>query len=162
MKPPVAALGAALAAVLAVASVAASAQVATGPGVRRPDIKVKNAWIALPPRGLNSAAAYMDIINGGDQTDHLLGVSCTCSAKAELHEMSVTGGIMRMRPVTGGLEIRPAGEARLAPQGQHLMLMGLKQPLRPGEPVPLTLRFEHAGKVTAEALVQAPPFGGVE
>jgi copper(I)-binding protein len=156
MRSVKAVLGAALAAALAVAPVAASAQVATGPGVHRPDIKVTNAWIALPPNGLNSATAYMDITNGGEKTDTLLGVSCTCAARAELHEMTTVGGIMRMRPATGGLELQPAGEARLAPHGEHLMLMGLKQPLRVGEPVPLTLRFEHAGKVTVEALVTAP------
>jgi periplasmic copper chaperone A len=170
MRPAIAVLGAvpgvvlaaAFAAALVVTPVAAGAQVAVGPDFARGDIKVKNAWIALPPKGLTSAVAYMDLINGGAKTDRLLGAACTCSARAELHEMSVAGGIMRMRPAQGGLEIRPAGEARLAPGGEHLMLMGLKQPLHAGEPVPLTLQFEHAGKVTVEALVKVPPAGGME
>jgi periplasmic copper chaperone A len=158
-----AALGAAFAAALAVAPVASGAQVARTPDIARTqDIRVKNAWIPLPPKGLTSAAAYMDIVNSGPQTDRLLGAACSCAARAELHEMSVAGGVMRMRPTQGGLEIRPTGEARLAPHGEHLMLMGLKQPLHVGEPVPLTLQFQHAGKVTVEALVKAPPFGGME
>jgi len=155
-----AALGAALAAALAVAPVASGQVVRHLP--RTPDIKVKAAWIPLPPNGVATAAAYMDIINGGEQSDRLLGAACSCSARAELHEMSMSGGVMRMRPAQGGLVIPPAGEARLAPHGEHLMLMGLKQPLHPGEPVPLTLQFEHAGKVTVEVLVKAPPFGGME
>lgn len=162
MRPAISALAAAFAAVLAVAPVASRAQVAHGPDIHRPNIKVKSAWIPLPPKGLTNAAAYMDIMNGGSDVDRLLGVSCSCAAKVELHEMSMAGGVMRMRAAPNGLEVPPVGELRLAPHGEHLMLMGLKRPLRAGEPVPLTLQFEHAGKVTVEALVKTPPLGGME
>ena len=90
---------------------------------------------------MTNAVVFMDIVNGGQQTDRLLGAACNCAARVELHEMSMAGGIMRMRPAAAGLEIPPAGAVRLAPQGPHLMLMGLKQPLHPGQPVPLTLQF---------------------
>ena len=155
MRPAFTALGAALAAVLAVASAAQA---------RAADIVVREAWIPLPPNGLTNAVVFMDIVNGGERTDRLLGAACNCAARVELHEMSTAGGIMRMRPAAAGLEIPPAGAVRLAPpQGAHLMLMGLKQPLHAGEPVPLTLQFEHAGKVTVEALVRAPPaLGGTQ
>ena len=153
MRPVKTALAAAFAAVLAVAS--------AGPALAG-DIQIRTAWIPLPPKGMTSGVAYMDIINGGKQTDRLVGAACSCAARVELHEMSGVGGVMRMRPAATGIEIRPAGALRLAPHGEHLMLMGLKQPLRVGEPVPITLQFEHAGKVTAEALVRNRLLGGME
>jgi periplasmic copper chaperone A len=166
MRPAMAALGAvlgaALGAALAVAPVASGAQeVHTRDMARTADIRARDAWIPLPPNGITNAAVFMDLVNGGPQTDRLLGAACNCAARVELHEMSMDGGIMRMRPASAGIGIPPAGALRLAPQGPHLMLLGLKQPLHPGQPVPLTLQFQHAGKVTVEALVRTPPAPGV-
>jgi hypothetical protein len=162
MRPPVAGFAAALAIACAVAPVASRAQAArTQDMARTADIRAREAWIPLPPNGMTNAAVFMDIVNGGPQTDRLLGAACNCAARVELHEMSMTGGIMRMRPAAAGIGIPPAGGLRLAPQGPHLMLMGLKQPLHPGQPVPVTLQFQHAGKVTVEALVKTPPAPGV-
>ena len=160
-KAVVAALAAALAAALV--PVASDAQTASPRNLapRTPDIKVKGAWIPLPPKGMTNAAAYMTLINGGQFTDRLLGAACNCAARVELHEMSTAGGVMRMRPAAG-IVLPPVGQVTLAPHGEHLMLTGLKQPLRAGQPVPITLQFEHAGKVTVEALVRSPPLGGME
>lgn len=152
-----AALATALATVLAAAPVASAAQTARAPDFpRSADIKVRDAWIPLPPNGMTNAVVLMYVLNAGQRTDRLLGAACNCAARVELHEMSTVGGIMRMRPAAAGLEIPPAGTLRLASQGAHLMLIGLKQPLHPGQPVPVTLEFEHAGKVTVEALVRSP------
>jgi copper(I)-binding protein len=163
MRPALAVLATALAAALAVAPVVSGAQTARPSDIpRTPDIKVRDAWIPLPPNGMTNAVVLMYILNGGQRTDRLLGAACNCAARVELHEMSTTGGIMRMRPAAAGLEIPPAGTLRLASQGAHLMLIGLKQPLHPGQPVPVTLEFEHAGKVTVEALVRGSRFGAME
>jgi copper(I)-binding protein len=154
---------AALGAVLSSAALgAALAVVSAAPAQAADHIQVRNAWIPLPPKGLTTGVAYMDIVNGAPITDRLVGAACSCAAKVELHTMAVTGGVMRMRPLPDGLEIRPSAGTTLSPDGVHLMLMGLKQPLRPGEPVPLTLQFAHGGKVTVEALVKAPPGLGGE
>jgi copper(I)-binding protein len=64
------------------------------------------------------------------------------------------GDVMRMRPVDG-VEIRAGQTVTLRPGGFHLMLIGLSQPLRQGETVPVTLRFERAGDVQVALSVQA-------
>lgn len=74
----------------------------------------------------------------------LTGVASAAAARAELHSMSMEGGVMRMRPVAR-IEL-PAGKAvKLAPGGLHIMLVDLRQPLKPGEKVPLTLTVERPG-----------------
>jgi len=65
------------------------------------------------------------------------------------------GSIMRMREVTQ-LELKPAAKLTMGPgDGYHIMLVGLKKALRPGEKIPLNLRFEKAGKVELEAVVDS-------
>jgi copper(I)-binding protein len=61
--------------------------------------------------------------------------------------MTMSDGVMKMRPVEGGLAIEPGKTVKLAPGGYHLMMMDLKNPLKQGEKLPITLQFEKAGKV---------------
>src|SRR5882724_3984473 len=68
--------------------------------------------------------------------------------------MAMNNGVMTMRPLDKGLAIEPGKTVKLAPGGYHLMLMDLKNPLKQGEKVPLTLEFEKAGKVTLSLDVQ--------
>jgi copper(I)-binding protein len=68
--------------------------------------------------------------------------------------MSMNNGVMRMRPVDGGLTIDPGKTVKLAPSGYHLMIMDLKSPLKQGDKLPLTLQFEKAGKVAVTLDVQ--------
>jgi copper(I)-binding protein len=87
-------------------------------------------------------AAYLTIIS--PTTDRLTAASSPVAKKAELHAMSMEGGVMRMRPLTA-IDI-PAGQTvTLSPGGTHIMLLGLTQPLREGQSFPLTLSFDHAG-----------------
>jgi copper(I)-binding protein len=71
---------------------------------------------------------------------------------------------MTMRPLDKGLSIEPGKTVKLAPGGLHLMLMDLKNPLKQGDKVPLTLDFEKAGKVVVSLDVQGvgaqAPAGG--
>ena len=69
--------------------------------------------------------------------------------------MSLDNGIMRMRPLPNGLEVSAGGEASLAPGGNHIMLIGLKAPLKEGDRVPATLRFARAGTLTIHFKVGA-------
>jgi copper(I)-binding protein len=72
---------------------------------------------------------------------------------AELHEMSVEAGVMRMRDVAA-LEVRPGEKLQLKPDGYHVMLSELKQPLKVGDKFPLTLTFQNAGAVEVSVWVE--------
>jgi copper(I)-binding protein len=139
------------------AAFAAAALLALAPAAfaQGPTLELRHAWLRLPPNGSTTAAGYVDVVNGGKQADRLVGASCACAAHVMIHEMSTTGGVMRMREAEGGLTVQPAGELKLQPGGAHLMLMGLKAPLKAGQHVPLTLEFARGGKMTVEAVVAA-------
>ncbi len=83
----------------------------------------------------------------------LLAVATPAAKSVEVHSMQMDGNMMRMREV-GELELKPAARIAMQPgDGYHIMLLGLKQALKPGEKIPLTLRFEKAGKLEIEATV---------
>lgn len=106
-------------------------------------LEVKNAWARATPGKAETGAAYLTIEAAGP--DRLTGVSTPVAGKAELHEMTMRDGIMKMRSLAA-IDL-PAGKAIvLKPGATHIMLAGLKQPLRAGETFPLTLEFEKAGK----------------
>ena len=70
--------------------------------------------------------------------------------KFEVHEMSMDNGVMRMRPLKDGLEIKPGETVELKPQGLHAMFVGLKKPVKQGDHIKATLVFEKAGKVDVD------------
>ena len=91
--------------------------------------------------------------NQSPTADRLVSASTPVAKKAELHTMSMQGMVMKMRPISG-LDI-PAGQpVSLKPGGEHIMLMGLNQPLREGQSFPLTLDFEKAGPRTVTVTVE--------
>lgn len=114
-------------------------------------IRVDQVWARATPGGAKTGVMYLSVTNTGTAPDKLVGASTPVAAKAEVHESKSANGVMQMRPVST-LTIAPGKTVVLQPDGYHLMLTGLKQPLKEGERVPLTLVFEHAGKrqVTAE------------
>ena len=115
-----------------------------------PKFDVHDGW-ARETGQSDIAAAYVTIDNKGG-ADELTGVRATIGT-AMLHESSMDGGIMRMRPIDpsqGGLVVPSNGSLRLAPNGAHVMIMGLKEPLKAGDHFDMTLLFDKAGprKVT--------------
>jgi len=112
---------------------------------KAPRISVENGWARATVAGQGSAAAYLTIVNRGGGEDRLVGVSVPRSNVAMLHSSSMDGGVMRMRDLSEGLIIPAYGTVQLAPNGTHIMLNGLKSPLRAGEQFPATLRFAKAG-----------------
>ena len=68
--------------------------------------------------------------------------------------MSMDNGVMKMREVAGGLEVKPGETRELKPGGYHLMMMGLKRPLKEGERFKIELKFEKAGPREVEFAVQ--------
>lgn len=120
-------------------------------------VAITDGWVRATPAGVPTAAAYLTLTNRGRAPDRLLSARTSAAASAGVHTMSMTGGIMRMRPVEGGLPLPPGGAVTLSPGGDHLMLMGLKRPLPPGARLSLTLRFERAGVVKLSLPVRAAP-----
>jgi len=75
-------------------------------------LKIRHPWIRTPPASAPTAAGYLSLSNTGAASDRLIGAASPAADKVEVHQMSMDGGIMRMRPVTGGLvrrsRFRPA------------------------------------------------------
>ena len=117
-------------------------------------IVAKNVWARATAPGMTNAAVYMDVSSATDAA--LVGVASQAAAGAELHETRLEGGVMKMRPVAR-VALPARQVVKIAPGGLHIMLVGLKQPLRTGERVPLVLTVEGPTgrqQVTTEALVR--------
>jgi len=101
-----------------------------------------------------SGGAYLTIENRGNTADRLLAAASPVAKSVEIHTMSMQGNVMKMREV-GALEIKPAATITMQPgNGYHLMLIGLRQPLKAGDKVPLMLKFEKAGKTEVTLTVR--------
>jgi copper(I)-binding protein len=112
-------------------------------------------WARATPRGSDVAAAYFTIANKGSAPDRLISGSVQAASRFEVHRMEMEQGVAKMRPVVGGLEVKPGETVELKPGSFHVMLLGLKQPLQQGQRVKGTLVFEKAGKVEIEFAVEA-------
>lgn len=115
--------------------------------VKAGDLVITQAWSRATPGGAKIGGGYLTIENKGSAPDRLIDGSSDIAGKIEVHEMSMNGGVMTMRPLDNGLTIEPGKTVKLAPGGLHLMLFDLKGPLKQGDKVPITLEFEKAGKV---------------
>jgi copper(I)-binding protein len=118
-------------------------------------IAIVNPWTRATPKGATVAGAYMTISNKGTAPDRLVGGSSPVAGRFQVHSMTMEQGVAKMRPVEGGLEIKPGETVELKPGSFHAMLTGLKQPLQKGQKVKGTLEFEKAGKVDIEYAVEA-------
>jgi periplasmic copper chaperone A len=114
-------------------------------------LTVDNAWARATPGKSTTGAAYVTIRS--PTADRLVAASTPVAKQAELHTMSMSGMVMKMRPIAG-VDI-PAGQpVSLAPGGMHIMLMNLTKPLKAGQSFPLTLTFEKAGTRTVSVAVE--------
>jgi copper(I)-binding protein len=114
------------------------------------NMKISAQWTRATPKGATVGGGYMKITNTGTTADRLVGGSSAVSARFEMHEMSMEGGVMKMRELSKGLEIKPGQTIEFKPGGYHVMFMGLKQQFMPGERIKATLQFEKAGKVDVD------------
>jgi copper(I)-binding protein len=117
-------------------------------------IDISHPWARATPKGATIAGAYLKLTNTGKEPDRLVGGSTPVAGRFEIHQMSMNNGVMQMRPVTGGLEIKPGESLEFKPGSYHLMLMDLKQPLVHKQRVKGTLIFEKAGSVEIEYAVE--------
>lgn len=120
------------------------------------DLEVLGAWVRPTVAGQNQVAAYLTVRNHGKVGDRLVGVISELAERAELHNMTMDGDIMRMRPLES-VEVPAGRTVKLAPGGIHVMLIGTRQALRQGDTVPAVLQFEKAGKVAVQLRVDTGP-----
>jgi len=150
-----------LSASLCVAAVAALlAGVSVAAEFRAGPITVDQLWARPTIGSAKSTAAYMKISNGGDAPDRLMAVKSGVAGHVMLHESRLVGDVMKMVHVDGGIAVPAHGTAELKPLGLHVMLMGLKEPLKAGDTFPMTLVFENQGEVPVEVTVGKPAAAG--
>ena len=140
-----------LAAILAFAATAASAH-----EYKAGSLQIQHPWSRATPKGATVAGGYMKIVNTGSTPDRLIGGSTEAAAKFEIHEMSMDGGVMKMRMLPKGLEIKPGADRRaqarrLSPDVRRHRRSRSQQ----GKRVKGTLEFEKAGKIEVEYAVEA-------
>ena len=116
---------------------------------------VSHPWSRATPKSATVAGGYLKITNAGSTPDRLIGGSAEVAGKFEVHEMSMDGGVMKMRELKNGLEIPPGATVELKPGSYHIMMMSLSRPLAKGDRVKGSLTFEKAGKVDVEFAVEA-------
>ena len=121
-------------------------------------LEIAHPWSRATPRGARVAGGYLTITNKGTTPDRLMGGSLVAAGRFEIHEMTMSNGVMQMRALPRGLEIKPGETVELKPGSFHLMFMELRQPLEPGKSVKGTLAFEKAGTIDLEYSVE--PIGG--
>ena len=114
-------------------------------------VSVDDVWIRLVGPAAKSGAVYGEIENYTDRDIRLIEVSTPVARRAELHRTEMSDGVMRMRPVEGGIVIPARGEFYLRPGGHHIMLMGLVGPLAPDAPVQVAFTFDTGVTVTVSA-----------
>jgi periplasmic copper chaperone A len=118
-------------------------------------IHVAAPWARATPKGATAGAAYLTVTNNGTATDRLSCAGSEAAARCQIHTMTMDNGVMKMRPLPGGIEIKPGETVTLKPGSDHVMLMNLKHPLEAGQTVGATLQFDKAGTLKVEFAVLA-------
>jgi periplasmic copper chaperone A len=119
------------------------------------DLTVTSPWTRATPGGAKIAGGYLKITNNGKTADRFVGAKSDPTDHVEIHEMSMNDGVMKMRPLPDGLEIKPGETVELKSGGYHLMFMDLTQPLKQGDTFKATLQFEKAGPLDVNFSVRA-------
>jgi copper(I)-binding protein len=118
------------------------------------DIYIGHPYARAGVPGQTSGGAYFSLENKSAGDDALLTAETPIAASVEIHSMSMDNNVMRMREVSS-IELRPGEKVTMQPgKGYHLMLLGLKAPLKAGDKLPLILHFRKAGKVQTSILVE--------
>jgi hypothetical protein len=115
-------------------------------------IQIVDAWSRPTPPGIDVGVAYFTIRNAG-KTDRLLRAASPVARRAELHVSVMKDGVMKMEGLSS-VEVGSGAPVAFEPNGRHVMLMGLKRPLKEGDAFPLTLTFANAGSVQASVRVR--------
>jgi periplasmic copper chaperone A len=127
--------------------------VASAHGATSKGVTVAHPWARATPGGATIGTAFLEIKTDKNTSDRLIGVSSPVAGRAEVHSHSMDGGVMKMRRVDG-IDLKPGESHILKPMGEHIMLFDLKQPLKEGDLVKLTLTFAKAGPIEVNATVE--------
>ncbi len=117
-------------------------------------LRVIDPFTRATPPGAKVAGAFMSIENQGKEADRLVGATSPVAGLVQIHEMAMDGAVMTMHAVKG-IDLKPGATVELRPGGYHVMLEDLKQPLKQGDQIPLTLTFEKAGSIEVRVKVEA-------
>lgn len=123
---------------------------------RLANLEIITPWTRATAPTAPAGGGFVVIKNTGPTADRLVSARSAAAETVQIHEMKMDGNVMRMRELENGLEIPAGATVTLAPGGFHLMLMGLKQPLKQGSAVPVTIVFEKAGSIDIELAVEGP------
>ena len=124
-------------------------------GTQGADISVSDAWSRESPAMAHAGAVYMTLTNDGREDDALVGARSDVCETVELHESIMENDVMKMQPVEGGRIVVPAGASvELKPGGLHVMLIGMKQTMTPGDTFTLELEFEQSGAMELEVEIR--------
>lgn len=120
-------------------------------------LKVENAWVFAVPPGTSDTAAFMRLINPGTTSVRLTGGATPAADRVEPMITTQSEGRTGMASVPA-ITIPAGGEVVLKPGGDHLMIYGLKSPLRPGQTITLTLTIQPGELLTLKVpiLKRAP------
>ena len=143
-----------LKATLIAAAMALAAPAALAHDYKAGVIEIGHPWARATPRGASVAAGYIKLSNTGSTPDRLVGGTSEAAGRVEIHDMTMTDGVMQMRPLKDGLELKPGQTVELKSGSFHLMMVGLKQQLQQGQRIKGTLIFEKAGPVDIEYQVE--------
>jgi hypothetical protein len=146
----------------AVAQAVGHGEHAAAPSYKVGGLVISAPWTRATPAGAKVAGGFMTITNTGSAPDRLVGGSAEIAGIFEVHEMAMDGGVMKMRALTKGLEIKPGETVTLKPGGFHVMFLDLKQRLNQGGTVKGELVFEKAGKIAVEYRIDAMGASGAD
>jgi copper(I)-binding protein len=141
--------------ILLAAILAMGAHAALAHEYKKGSLEIKHPWARATPKGAAVAGGYLTIVNTGANADRLVSFSSPVAGRFEIHEMRMNDGVMQMRPLPNGIEIKPGATVELKPGSYHLMFMQLKEPFEQGKRVKGTLVFEKAGPIEVEYTVEA-------
>ena len=117
------------------------------------DLTIVHPWARPAAEGQNGAA-YLTIKNGSQEPETFISAESPVAEKTEVHETRDENGVMKMRQVKGGVEIKPGASLEFRPGGYHIMLFGLKKALEAGATVPLTITLAKAGPVNVDVKIE--------
>lgn len=115
---------------------------------------LSDAWVRTPPPGAAVAAGFVGLRNTDRAALTIATVTADVAGRAEIHDMEMQDGVMRMRQLTGGLTLAPGEQVLLAPGGKHVMLFDLQRRLRNGDAVQLRFHLADGREVSATLPVQ--------
>ncbi|HYC67566.1 copper chaperone PCu(A)C [Brevundimonas sp.] len=117
-------------------------------------VQASGALCRPTPPGRQTTGCYLTLTSAAD--DRLMGITSPVAGRVQVHESRIESNMMMMHEVEGGLPLLAGQAVELKPGGDHIMLLGVAEPLKAGDAVPLTLTFASAAPIEVSATVGQP------